>query len=121
MAYLKLKPVALLTLAAAAALPAVLVFASEMMSTGRADPDHVLGTLLVAVGIGAIALAATRVRGDRAALLASVVLGLGVLIQGYALVGAVPPQLRQPLTLVGMALLAGYLFWSARRRSREHR
>ena len=102
-------------------LPAGFVFADEMMSTGRADPDHVLGTLLVAVGIGAIALAATRVRGDRAALLASVVLGLGVLIQGYALVGAVPPQLRQPLTLVGMALLAGYLFWSARRRSREHR
>jgi uncharacterized membrane protein YfcA len=102
-------------------LPAGFVFADEMMSTGRADPDHVMGTLLVAVGIGAIALAVTRIRGDRAALLSSVVLGLGILIQGYALVGAVRPQLRQPLTLVSMALLASYLFWSARRRFREHR
>lgn len=121
MAHLKFKPAALLTLAAAVALPAVLVFVSEMMSHGRANSDHVLGTLLVATGIGTVALALARVRRDGAALMSYLVLGLGMLVQGYALVGAVRPQLRQPLTLVSMALLASYLIWSARRRFREHR
>ena len=119
MAQLKFKPAALVALAVAVALPAVLVFASEMMSQGRANPDHVLGTLIVATGIGAIALAVTRVPRDGAALVPYIVLGLAMLVQGYAMVGAVRPQLRQPFQLVSMALLASYLIWSIRRRLRE--
>lgn len=110
----------LLAFAVAVLLPAIFVFGSEIMSKGRANPGHVFGTLLVAMGIGTIALAVTRVRGDRAALLSYVVLGVAVLVQGYASVGAVRPQLRQPFQLVSMALLASYLIWSIRRRLREH-
>ncbi len=120
MAQLKFKPAALVALAVAVGLPAALVFASEMMSQGRANPDHVLGTFIVAMGVGAIALAVTRVRGDGAALVSYIVLGLAMLVQGYAMVGAVGPQLRQPFQLVSMALLASYLVWSIRRRLREH-
>jgi hypothetical protein len=120
MPQLKFKPAALVALAVAVGLPAALVFASEMMSQGRANPDHVLGTFIVAMGVGAIALAVTRVRGDGAALVSYIVLGLAMLVQGYAMVGAVGPQLRQPFQLVSMALLASYLVWSIRRRLREH-
>lgn len=120
MARPKFKPAQLLALFTVVALPAVIVFDSEMMSQGRANSDHVFGTLLVAMGIGSIGLAVTQVRGDRAALLAHIVVGIACLVQGYASVGAVRPQLRQPFQLVSMALLASYLFWNFRRRRREH-
>jgi TRAP-type uncharacterized transport system fused permease subunit len=93
-------------------LPAVFVFADEMMSRGRANPDHVFGTLFVAMGIGVLALSVIRVREDRATLLAHLALSAALLVQGYATIGPVRPDHREPFRLVSMGLLAVYVLWN---------